>query len=518
MRTVRVGAFLAGGVVILTGSAPAPAQCTGTLMLPDLPGNAINGGRHMASLDPDGPGPAPAELLALDLFLRCPTPIGCENDHRVHRLEGDHWTSIGRFVPPPNEPHFHLDISGSAAWEGRIVLAGWFAGVDDLATPNIVAWNGGGWEPVGEGLAFQVGHLAVHDGELIAFGSVQMSPTVRHRRIAAWNGERWRDISGTLDPAVLMSWAGEFSGRFVAVASVADGFVRIAEWDGTDWHLASDPIPGRTPFVFGDTLLLGTYSSDGPDRNVIFVGPGPAYQWTSECVECNWPSTKPESFAAYDVDRDGRLGAVAGISKFDWSTGEYGRAFVGSSEGVLFDRVLPQGGLEWTLLVHAGELVSWPIRYINGYPHADIQPRDVLTCSGGDPEFFLGVTNTLAPPTYRWSKDGVELSDGPTGHGSVISGSSSPLLRVESARAQDEGEYTCRAVNGTCGEVASAPARLTVCVAEFDCNGSLDFFDYLDFISAWSAMDPRADITGDGQVDFFDYLAFVEAFGGGCGR
>ena len=54
------------------------------------------------------------------------------------------------------------------------------------------------------------------------------------------------------------------------------------------------------------------------------------------------------------------------------------------------------------------------------------------------------------------------------------------------------------------------------CPADFNGDGQVDFFDYLDFVMAYNEEDPAADFNGDGQVDFFDYLDFVEAFSAGC--
>ncbi|MDX2146097.1 MAG: PQQ-binding-like beta-propeller repeat protein [Planctomycetota bacterium] len=54
------------------------------------------------------------------------------------------------------------------------------------------------------------------------------------------------------------------------------------------------------------------------------------------------------------------------------------------------------------------------------------------------------------------------------------------------------------------------------CRADFNNDGQVDFFDYLDFSQAFAAEDPSADFNDDGQVDFFDYLDFAEAFGAGC--
>lgn len=58
------------------------------------------------------------------------------------------------------------------------------------------------------------------------------------------------------------------------------------------------------------------------------------------------------------------------------------------------------------------------------------------------------------------------------------------------------------------------------CRADFNEDGTIDFFDYDDFVScfegdrcpSWA----DADFDGDGSVDFFDYDAFVVAFETGC--
>jgi hypothetical protein len=54
------------------------------------------------------------------------------------------------------------------------------------------------------------------------------------------------------------------------------------------------------------------------------------------------------------------------------------------------------------------------------------------------------------------------------------------------------------------------------CRADFNHDGQLDFFDYLDFVQAFSTEDPAADFDENGQVDFFDYLDFAATFDAGC--
>jgi hypothetical protein len=54
------------------------------------------------------------------------------------------------------------------------------------------------------------------------------------------------------------------------------------------------------------------------------------------------------------------------------------------------------------------------------------------------------------------------------------------------------------------------------CPADFNRDGVADFFDYLDFVAAFSSGGPGSDFNGDTAVDFFDYLDFVAAFSFGC--
>ncbi len=54
------------------------------------------------------------------------------------------------------------------------------------------------------------------------------------------------------------------------------------------------------------------------------------------------------------------------------------------------------------------------------------------------------------------------------------------------------------------------------CPADFNQDGSIDFFDYLDFVDSFASNLPEADFNGDAAIDFFDYLDFVDAFSIGC--
>lgn len=54
------------------------------------------------------------------------------------------------------------------------------------------------------------------------------------------------------------------------------------------------------------------------------------------------------------------------------------------------------------------------------------------------------------------------------------------------------------------------------CPSDFNSDGLVDFFDYLDFVDAFSSNMSSADFNADGTIDFFDYLDLVDAFSAGC--
>ena len=58
------------------------------------------------------------------------------------------------------------------------------------------------------------------------------------------------------------------------------------------------------------------------------------------------------------------------------------------------------------------------------------------------------------------------------------------------------------------------------CLADFNRDGFVDFFDYLNYVSCFEGdgcgPGNDADANNDGFIDFFDYIEFVEAFETGC--
>ncbi|MEK6702711.1 MAG: hypothetical protein AABZ53_10640 [Planctomycetota bacterium] len=92
------------------------------------------------------------------------------------------------------------------------------------------------------------------------------------------------------------------------------------------------------------------------------------------------------------------------------------------------------------------------------------------------------------------------------------------------------GDFTL-AFNGAAVDSATLAAYSTLwysftvgtpptCPADFDGDGTADFFDYDAFVTCFEGgscpSGKTADFDGDGTVDFFDYDAFVAEFESGC--
>lgn len=70
-------------------------------------------------------------------------------------------------------------------------------------------------------------------------------------------------------------------------------------------------------------------------------------------------------------------------------------------------------------------------------------------------------------------------------------------------------------ISGTLTINATGPAPED-CLADWNGDDSLDFFDVQGFLGAFAAGDPRADLVNDGLFNFFDVQTFLGAFSAGC--
>jgi hypothetical protein len=153
-----------------------------------------------------------------------------------------------------------------------------------------------------------------------------------------------------------------------------------------------------------------------------------------------------------------------------------------------------------------------------GVPWIAVRPAPRVVPAGDDGIFSITPAAGYTDLAYAWRKDGQPLNDGVTSHGSVVSGSSAPVLTIASARAADAGVYDC-VVSSPCGPAQSSAAALTVtgaCPADWNADGVANSADISAFLTAWlgSVMGGTlvADFNADSQVNSNDISAFLTAW------
>jgi len=154
-------------------------------------------------------------------------------------------------------------------------------------------------------------------------------------------------------------------------------------------------------------------------------------------------------------------------------------------------------------------------------PQFTLQPAPVNALAPTDVQLSAALTGGNVPQTYRWTMDGVELSNGPSAGGGVIFGATTTALTITGAGIADSGEYVL-VVRASCLVVISDRASVVIqqvsCPADFNQDGTLDPDDLADYIGAFFTQPPAqsADFNGDGAVDPDDLADYITAFFTGC--
>lgn len=115
----------------------------------------------------------------------------------------------------------------------------------------------------------------------------------------------------------------------------------------------------------------------------------------------------------------------------------------------------------------------------------------------------------------QWRRNGTNLSDGPTGHGSYIFGSTTNYLQLLSVQPEDAGDYDV-IVTDSCGSVTSTAATLTVIAClpgDMNLDGERDDEDVQGFVNCvLGSSAPTcfcADMDASGSVNGGDVGLFV---------
>jgi hypothetical protein len=89
-------------------------------------------------------------------------------------------------------------------------------------------------------------------------------------------------------------------------------------------------------------------------------------------------------------------------------------------------------------------------------------------------------------------------------------------FRFTTNRPPRNGTATVGLFKPGSGDTLTFAVQVPRQTSDFNGDTVTDFFDYLDYVQAFSDGTSAADTNGDGTLDFFDYLDFVTAFSAAC--
>ncbi len=135
-------------------------------------------------------------------------------------------------------------------------------------------------------------------------------------------------------------------------------------------------------------------------------------------------------------------------------------------------------------------------------------PASVHVAVGSSATFQIAAVTAPGSLAFRWYRDNVPMNDG-----GRFSGTHAATLSISNVQSVDFGTYAVH-VTGMCG--TETRTAMLMCVADFNSDGAVDFFDYDDFVVCFEGgscpAGASADFNADTAVDFFDYDDFVVAF------
>jgi enterochelin esterase-like enzyme len=156
--------------------------------------------------------------------------------------------------------------------------------------------------------------------------------------------------------------------------------------------------------------------------------------------------------------------------------------------------------------VAAGGIARYTLN--GGAPIITSQPQAAAACPSGAVTFSV-TAGGRGPFTYQWRRDSVNID--------ILENPSARIVTLTLANVSpdDLGAYDC-IISNQCGSVTSNTALLTICIADYNCDGGVDGGDVEAFFVDWSDADVTADVNYDGGIDGGDVEVFFERWVGGC--
>jgi len=379
---------------------------------------------------------------------------------------------------------------------------------------------------------FSYGHGVSRNG-LVVVGQANDSSSI-------YKAYRWSGGVMTALPPIPSSllggataWGTNFNGSVVVGQDAiggADAGYRGFRWTSAGGTQALNPLAGhksaRAFCVSADGAVIAGVSNpkwiDAPAYPVIW---SPAGVITNLGLPANMTEAQPSA-----ISDDG---SVIGLLTRTSDGGPRAGMWSAASGTVDLNVYLPTIGLDltgWILtrtygvsgdgrtLVGEGGYTNPDGVYVGGdfvvslgclvAPTIASQPSNFAACPNGSASFTV-VPGGVGPFTYVWRAGSTPID--PIANPSAAA----RTLQLTGIQPGDIGSYDC-VVTNNCGDVTSNPAALSICSANFNCDGFITFEDFDAFVVGFESGTAAADFNGDGFLTFEDFDVFVTAFETGC--
>ena len=362
--------------------------------------------------------------------------------------------------------------------------------------------------------------VAIH-GDLLVVGSAE-EDTHGHGSGAAYvfrfDGSGWVEEAKLFpsdpDRDVYFSSSVAVENNTVMVgargAESGSGAVYVFEFDGSAWVQEAKLLgSGDSQASFGKSVAMtnGVAAVGSAHGN---LGTGSVHIFQRE--NGNWEVQSV--LTASDADTNDNFGASLAMTGDLLVIGAVGNTDVGNGGGASY--VFRHNGVDWveeqalfatdgfTIISGFGEAVA-----LN---HERIVVADVGN-TGYIGELLAGAVYVFGYDGTQWVEEGKLAQPGAQGlqsfgmsvgieNGSVFAGTSF---------ADGVGVRT-----GAVFEYDISSLDIEACLADFDDNCLLNFFDISAFLRLFASLDPATDLNGDGSWNFFDASAFLDSYGDGC--
>ncbi len=481
----------------------------------------------------------------------------------VGRFDGTRWREVGNGLEGP--------VYSLSQIDGVLVAAGAFTRSNTEQLDHVARFVNGGWEPIASGINGDVRTLVQFAGKLYAGGDFTKTDSKPALRIASLNNGQWRGLLSGIDGTVsaLTKYQDRLivSGSFTQVGGVSAG--RMAAFDGDSWsQFGADSGFSANCFAEFDGQLLagGAFSvPNGPSGVARFNGStwdamgmlegnvkglhvhngelyaygygllrqgpgGQPYYGLAKWDGTNWVNGFPGTNRSVAVSAlesfNGRLymagdstGTLQGVYDLSGAEPVLAGGLAGSRSALkAFNGQLYVGGGNSVLTAWTGtSLVTINTAPLSGSQSAteqfEVHAGRLFAIGWFTPAGTSATVTTV-----------LRIVDGPTplvpktAFPAAV-GSYQPAITAQSfgSRLYVGGSFKFFGATAAFTNSSSFLASLACqCFADFNNDGIVDTFDYLDFVQQFSVGNVTADINTDGAVDFFDYLDFVAAMSEGC--